>query len=85
MLRHNWGEPSSIFPLISAHALISAHPQRAPTPWVVMWNKHPSRISAPLPHPSLLTFLSTRDARETCFYYQFISNLLAFNYSGSLD
>ena len=68
---------NTVFPLIGAHALISAIHLKKGTPLGLISNKRPSRISAPsLP----LIFLNFKETRNTSFYYHFIYNFLRFNF-----
>ena len=68
---------NTVFPLISAHVLISAIHLKKRTPLGQISNKRPSRISAPsLP----FIFLNIKETRNTSFYYHFIYNFLSFNF-----
>ena len=69
---------NTVFPRISAHALISAIHLKKGTPLGQISNKRPSRISAP---PLPLIFLNIKETRNTSFYYHFIYNILSFNFN----
>ena len=69
---------NTVFPRISAHALISALHPKTRTPLRQISNKRPYRISAP---PLSLIFLNIKETRNTSFYCHFIYNILSFNFN----